>query len=165
MFKLIWQGTDVNWLGSNGMFKASISTWLWTDVMALFRNIFEQIIHLSKFGYLGTLWISLYEMDCDPTQWVTSWPLQYEVPKGSILSPCLLTSIWNHWWEIWGFGVGCHQYADGTQLILYAIPLWINWKSWGLNPVRDWMQANKLKLNPKKQFSLSRNFKSDSSSC
>ena len=47
------------------------------------------------------------------------YPLQCGVPQGAILSPMLFNVYMRPLtWLLQSFGLGCHQYADDTQLYL-----------------------------------------------
>ena len=79
-------------------------------------------------------------------------PLQCGVPQGAILSP-MLFNVYMHPLAqlVRGFGLGCHQYADDTQLYLLMddqpnTPPTALTKC--LEAVINWLCQSRLKLNP-----------------
>uniref|UniRef100_A0A803SRC4 Reverse transcriptase domain-containing protein n=1 Tax=Anolis carolinensis TaxID=28377 RepID=A0A803SRC4_ANOCA len=154
--------------------RGSVSLLVLLDISAAFDTIDHGILlgRLSGMGLGGTAlqWlqsfleghsqlVKLGDTCSDP------WPLTCGVPQGSILSPMLFNIYMKPLGEvIRSFGVGCHLYADDTQLY-YSFPP--NSKEAPQIPnqclvaVMAWMRANKLKLNPDKTEVLEVSRKSD----
>uniref|UniRef100_A0A803T7Y4 Reverse transcriptase domain-containing protein n=1 Tax=Anolis carolinensis TaxID=28377 RepID=A0A803T7Y4_ANOCA len=123
---------------------------------------FRDIFHLTGIGIGGTTlhWLCSFLEGC--TQIVKlgdicsdPWLLICGVSQGSVLSPMLFNIYMKALSEvIQCFGVGCHIYADDTQLYC-SFPT--NSKETPcildqcLATVLDWMRANKLQFNPDKK--------------
>ncbi|KAF7254600.1 putative RNA-directed DNA polymerase from transposon BS, partial [Varanus komodoensis] len=143
--------------------RGSTSLLVLLDLLAAFDTIDHGILldRLAGLGVGGTAlqWFRSY-LDSRFQKVVlgdhvsTSWQLCHGVPQGSILSPLLFNIYMKPLGEvIRRCGLRNHQYSDDTQLYL----------SFSTNPgeavavlnrclaeVREWMRANKLKLNPDK---------------
>lgn len=81
-------------------------------------------------------------------------PLKYGVSQASILSPMLFCIYMKLLSEVSrGLGLCCAQYVDDMLLYLQVPSApWVAVEQLGhgLERVKDWMRANKLKLNPNK---------------
>ncbi|XP_053120143.1 uncharacterized protein LOC128330801 [Hemicordylus capensis] len=145
------------------MDRGSVTLLVLLDLSAAFDTIDHSILleRLRGLGMGGTVlqWFRSYlsgrfQMvsigDCCSSK----SELKYGVPQGSILSPMLFNIYMKLLGEIIrGFGAGCYQYADDTQIYFSmstSSGVGISSLNACLEAVMGWMGENKLKLNPDK---------------